>query len=164
LITPGHRATFFTIGWKAELHPSLMNSIVDSGCEVGNHTSSHKPLKHVSYKQVENELERTDGILEKSVSGTKWFRPPGGCLSWPLFLYLWRRGVKSSPVLWSIWVPDEDRKSEVEILQELAAAAPRSGDIILLHDDHPTIVRALPAVLDLLDQHNLRSVPLSELV
>jgi peptidoglycan/xylan/chitin deacetylase (PgdA/CDA1 family) len=164
LTARGHRATFFVLGRKAESYPSLVNLIVDSGCEVGNHSYSHTRLTRVSYAQVADEVERTDRILESAVAGPSWFRPPGGGLSWRLVLCLRRRGTKASPVLWSVCVPHEHRKSEGEILNSLRMATPSSGDIVLLHDDHPTIVEALPAILDLLDENGLRSVPVSELL
>ena len=164
LTARGHRATFFVVGQRAESCPALVKEIVDSGCEVGNHTYSHLPLSRVSYNQLASEVERTDRILNRNVAGPSWFRPPGGGLSWRLLLYLWRRRIKASPVLWSICVPHEHRKSHAEILDILRTAAPGPGDIVLLHDDHRTIVHVLPAILDLLDERKLRSVSLSELL
>jgi peptidoglycan-N-acetylglucosamine deacetylase len=164
LTTRGHRATFFVLGRKAESHPLLVHSIVANGCEVGNHGYSHTSLGRVSYADVADEVERTDRILEKSGAGLSWFRPPGGGLSWRLFLYLWRRGTKTSPILWSVCIPHEHRKSQAELLETLKTSTPSAGDIVLLHDDHPGIVGALPAILDLLDERGLRSVPLSELL
>jgi len=164
LTARGHRATFFVVGRRAESYPSLVNLIVDSGCEVGNHSYSHTRLTRVSYAEVADELARTDRILEGTGAGPSWFRPPGGELSWRLMLCLRRRGVKASPVLWSVCVPHEHRKSQREILDVLQTSRPSSGDIVLLHDDHPTIVEALPSILDLLDQSGLRSVSLTELL
>ncbi len=164
LVARGHRATFFVVGQRAESVPGLIHSIVESGCEVGNHGYSHRSLRRISYTEVAEEVERTDRILQRSVSIPSWFRPPGGALSWPLFLYLWRRRVKACPVLWSVCVPHEHRKSGREIAEILGTAAPSAGDIVLLHDDHPSIVEALPVILDLLDERGLRSVSLSELL
>lgn len=159
-----HRATFFVIGERAESFPSLVKTIVESGCEIGNHGYSHKSLRRISYAQVANEVDRTDRVLQRTVEVPSWFRPPGGGLSWPVFMHLWRRGVKASPVLWSVCIPHEHRKSQHEIVENLRSAALSAGDIILLHDDHPTIVEALPVILDLLDESGLRSVSLSELL
>jgi|SRR3974390_617197 len=164
LAARGHRATFFVLGRRAESHPSLVSSIVESGCEVANHTYSHTLLKRVSYDQIADEVERTERILGKTVVEPSWFRPPGGGLSWKVFLYLRRRRMRTSPVLWSVCVPHEHRKSRGEILDTLRRSIPSPGDIVLLHDDHPTIVEALPSILDLLDERGLRSVSLSELL
>jgi peptidoglycan-N-acetylglucosamine deacetylase len=159
----GHRATFFVIGQKAELHPSLVRSIVSSGCEVGNHSYSHARVSSGTYVQIAEEVERCDRVLTNTVGGASWFRPPGGRLSWRLLLYL-RRSGRTSPVLWSVCIPQEHRKSKSEILETLRSAAPIAGDIILLHDDHPNIPEALPSILDLLDERGLRSVPVGELL
>jgi len=164
LTARGHRATFFVLGSRAELHPTLVDSIVDSGCEVANHSYSHQNCARASYAQVVREIERTDRVLTRTVAGPTWFRPPGGVLSWRLFLYLWRRRTKASPVLWSVCVPHEHRKSQAEIVEILRTARPSPGDVLLLHDDNPTIVQALPAILDLLEERGLRSVPFSQLL
>ena len=160
----GHRATFFVVGRRAELNPALLHSIADSGCEVANHSYSHPRFSEISYAQVAEEVRRTDQVLANTVPSPSWFRPPGGRLSWRLFLYLWRRGAKASPVLWSVSIPHEHRKTHKEIVDLLRQSTPSAGDIVLLHDDHPTIVEAIPAILDLLDECGLRSVPVSELL
>jgi peptidoglycan/xylan/chitin deacetylase (PgdA/CDA1 family) len=164
LTARGHRATFFVLGRNAESHPSLIDLIVQNGSEVANHSYSHTLSSGLSYAQMVDEVERTDRILQRVVCGQSWFRPPRGNLSWRLFVYLRRRRVKSSPVLWSVCIPHEHRKSDHEILEALRTAVPSAGDIILLHDDHATIVEALPAILDLLEERGLRSVPMSELL
>jgi peptidoglycan-N-acetylglucosamine deacetylase len=164
LAARGHRATFFVLGQNAESHPGLISSIIDSGCEVGNHSYSHVHLSRVRYAQIGDEVGRTERVLQKNIAGPSWFRPPGGILSWRLFLYLWRRGIRRSPVLWSVHVPHEHKKSSSEILDILRMASPTAGDIVLLHDDYPAIVDVLPAILDLLDERGLRSVPISELI
>lgn len=164
LAARGHRATFFVLGRNAELHPELISSIVESGCEIGNHSYSHVHLSRVPYAQVADEVDRTERVLQKTIAGPSWFRPPAGVLSWHLFRYLWRRGIRRSPVLWSVHVPHEHRKSQSEILDILKMTPPTAGDIVLLHDDYPTIVSVLPAILDLLDELGLRSVSISELL
>lgn len=160
----GHRATFFVIGRKAEQRPQLVRTIISNGFEIGNHTYSHKLLSSSGYIEIADEVNRTDDILKKTVPGPTWFRPPGGQLSWKLLAYLWRRGRRRSPVLWSICIPQENRKSKEEIVQLLNAAEPSAGDIILLHDDHPVILEALPSILELIEGRGLRSVSLSELL
>lgn len=164
LTARGHQATFFLMGRKAELRPGLINSIIESGCEVGNHFYTHAIPKRLSYSQVKQQLDRTDRILHRSAGEPSWVRPPGGRISWPLLWHLQCRKVRSAVILWSVFVPSENQKSAKEITDTLRADALTAGDIVLLHDDRTAIVDALPGILDLLDERGLHSVCLTELL
>src|ERR1700740_2970155 len=59
-----HRATFFVVGKRAQSFPSLVQAILKSGCEVGNHGYSHTCLNRVSYAKVADEVERKDRVLQ----------------------------------------------------------------------------------------------------
>lgn len=163
LAARGHRGTFFVLGNRAEAHPELIRAIAGSGSEVGNHTYSHRRVNQLSRAELAEEIERTDRLLRPD-GGVSWFRPPTGRLSLPLFLYLWRRGRRVAPVLWSVLVPREHRRTAAEIVSVLETSGIREGDIVLLHDDNQALPEALPRILDLLDKRGLRSVPVDELL
>lgn len=160
----GHKATFFVLGRAAEAYPGLLDCIKEGGCEIGNHSYSHVVMSQLSHAQINAEVERTDRVLGRSIDDPSWFRPPGGRLSWNLVLYLRRRRFKTTPILWSVCVPHEHKKSPKELVDVMRAAVIVPGDIVLLHDDYPTIATALPLILDLLEERGLRSVSLSELL
>ncbi len=163
LVSRGHAATFFAIGERAAAEPELIRRIEASGCEVANHTYSHANVGALSYHQIREEIERTDQILAGNRGAALRFRPPQGHLSVPLLAYLWKRGTRVAPVLWSVCVPREHRKSPDEIVAGLIAADIAAGDIVLLHDDNQRIVSALPAILDHLESRGLRSVPVNQI-
>lgn len=120
-------------------------------------------LTRLSYRGIQREIERAEQVIKGSTDKPLRFRPPGGLLSFALLAYLWRRGPAAAPVLWSVCVPREYRKSADEIVTALEAARPVTGDIILLHDDNPKLVDALPRILDHLEAQGLHSVPIDEL-
>lgn len=113
----GHRATFFIIGQRAEANPGIVDRIVRSGCEIGNHTYSHAAVTSLSYRKIQEEIERTERAVSAVIRHPLPFRPPKGLVSLPLLAYLWRQKPRGAPILWSVCVPRGHRKSVDEIVQ-----------------------------------------------
>jgi polysaccharide deacetylase family protein (PEP-CTERM system associated) len=69
--------TFFTLGWVAERHPSLVRRIVAGGHELGSHGWSHRKVTTLTRDEFRDELRRSKAVLEE-VSGTsvRGFRAP----------------------------------------------------------------------------------------
>ena len=72
----GARGTFFTLGWVAERHPSLVRRIADAGHEVGSHTWWHR--KVTSQTAVEFREEIDGGIHGETKTLVELFLPSGG--------------------------------------------------------------------------------------
>ncbi len=159
-----HAATFFAIGREAERHPEILESILRSGSELGNHLFTHCRLRETPYRRVIGEIERTDEILKK-ITGAEpaWFRPPCGDLTLRVCFYLWRRSRRKQPVLWSVYIPHEHLENSTGALKILEEAQIAPGDIVLLHDDNPEVVSVLCGLLDMLEARGLRSVTLTNL-
>ena len=70
-------ATFFTLGYIAELYPELIEKIVSEGHEIASHSFSHYDLRKISKVQIEFDLKKSISSLEK-ISGEKiiGFRAP----------------------------------------------------------------------------------------
>jgi len=158
-------ATFFVVGERAEAEPNIVRSMVDQGCEVGNHSYSHPFLHRMSAADMELEIGRTNKIIEEITgSAPKYFRPPYGGLSVRLWWHL-RRAHSQPPLLWSAATRGyEYDRTERQIVQDLVDAQLSAGDILLLHDAHPPTVSALPAILDLCHGRNLAPVTVSSLL
>jgi peptidoglycan/xylan/chitin deacetylase (PgdA/CDA1 family) len=75
----GIKATFFLQGSHAERYPDLVRRIRDEGHVIGNHSYSHPHFRDLSPQQAEDEIVRTNRILEQ-ITGTKpvLFRYPFG--------------------------------------------------------------------------------------
>jgi peptidoglycan/xylan/chitin deacetylase (PgdA/CDA1 family) len=73
------QATFFVIGQYAAREPELLREMAAAGHVIGNHTWTHPNMAQASVPQNREELERTNGELER-ILGAKatLFRPPFG--------------------------------------------------------------------------------------
>ena len=60
-------ATFFVIGVNATLYSDALNEIVKYGCEIGNHTFTHKNLKSSSKQDVIEELSKCEKSIKKVI-------------------------------------------------------------------------------------------------
>jgi polysaccharide deacetylase family protein (PEP-CTERM system associated) len=65
----GVKGTFFTLGWIAEQHPSVIRRIVDSGHELASHGYEHTRISALSIDSFRQDVVRTKKMLE-DVSGT----------------------------------------------------------------------------------------------
>jgi polysaccharide deacetylase family protein (PEP-CTERM system associated) len=60
----GARATFFTLGWIAERHPSIVREIVDAGHELASHGFSHLRATEQSPAEFARDITRAKKLLE----------------------------------------------------------------------------------------------------
>ena len=65
----GIKATFFTLGWVAERHRSLIHRIVENGHELASHGYEHTRADQQDRNAFRADVRRTKGILE-DVSAT----------------------------------------------------------------------------------------------
>jgi len=60
----GVSATFFTLGWIAERHKTMVRRIVDAGHELASHGYDHRRVDRMDPAAFREDLRRTRGILE----------------------------------------------------------------------------------------------------
>ena len=58
------KATFFTLGWIAERHPSMIERIVSSGHELASHGWEHKRVTKQDRESFREDITRTRALLE----------------------------------------------------------------------------------------------------
>lgn len=157
LADAGARGTFFVVGERAEQYPRLIRRIADEGHELGNHTWTHSEPSQTSAARFLEEVERT-GRLIQDLTGRecRLTRPPKGSLTIGKALGLWRQ--RQTIALWNIDPKDFSMPDDSAMSNWLSGYRPRSGDIVLLHDNHS---RAAIAVEQLVENHALRFVTLS---
>jgi peptidoglycan/xylan/chitin deacetylase (PgdA/CDA1 family) len=140
------RGTFFVVGERAARYRGLVDQIVARGHALGNHSFSHHRFEHLSLTRQLDEVQRTEDLLAKLERSDvpHPFRPPHGRASLRLLLTLGWRGYDT--VFWSIDSKDyaHDAARSISLLKRHARV---DGDIVLMHDDHPTV---LPTLGDLL--------------
>lgn len=126
------RATFFMLGRHAQQRPELVRAVVDSGHVVGNHTYSHRVLALSSPRTIAAEIDRTQKILVDAGAPTpRFFRAPRG-FQGPLVRHVLKRR-RLTLVGWTRGAWDSERRT-ARAIADAAAANPRDGDILLLHD------------------------------
>lgn len=69
----GARCTFFTLGWIAERHKSMVRKMIDAGHELASHGYSHVRATAQTSDEFRGDIRRTKAILEdiggKTVNG-----------------------------------------------------------------------------------------------
>ncbi|MEO0418070.1 MAG: XrtA system polysaccharide deacetylase [Pseudomonadota bacterium] len=66
----GVKATFFTLGWVAERHPTLMQRIAEAGHEIASHGYDHARVFTFDRSQFAEDIRKARAILEDT-SGSK---------------------------------------------------------------------------------------------
>jgi peptidoglycan/xylan/chitin deacetylase (PgdA/CDA1 family) len=134
LDTHSAKGTFFVTGINASKYPSIVREIADRGHEVANHTYSHPKQYLSSPKELYQEINSTNDLLEQ-ISGQKpaSFRPPYGIISPFLFSVCSKLHLKI--ILWNINSKDYNRMQSDRIANRVIKKI-NKGSIILFHDCH----------------------------
>src|SRR5262245_4814383 len=170
LASTRHRATFFVLGAKARRHPDVVREIHAAGHTIGLHGDRHDRLHAFRMPwRVHDELVRAARAVEDATGvRPRFFRPPLGHTSIST-----TRGVRRAGMIvvgWSARGLDGIRRRTPEAVVARVARSVPDGAIVMLHDasEHddfePASVRALPALLRLLDDRGLTSVGLDTLL
>jgi len=165
----GIKLTFFLVGREVELHPDLARREVAEGHAVGNHTWDHPLLIRETAAEDIAEIKRCQDQVE-SVCGrrTRLFRPPWGLWDEDAFVEAERLGYRM--ILWTVGVEHHSAKTPEAMAQRVLDEV-RPGAIILAHDGEPNgpidrskTMKALPLIIDRLQEQGYRFVTLPELL
>jgi cellulose synthase/poly-beta-1,6-N-acetylglucosamine synthase-like glycosyltransferase/peptidoglycan/xylan/chitin deacetylase (PgdA/CDA1 family)/spore germination protein YaaH len=167
-------ATFFVIGYAADVHPELLRRMWREGHEIGNHTFTHPDISTVSRRQLELELTSTERLLESAVGRRSLlFRAPYSEDTEPetpdqveplvttSALGYYAIGMRVDPKDWM-------RPGADQIVRRTLDQARRGqGRIVLLHDgggDRTQTIAALPRVIRGLREAGFTLVTVSRLL
>ncbi|MFI6507311.1 polysaccharide deacetylase family protein [Streptosporangium sp. NPDC050855] len=155
------RASFFVVGrMVSEEDEAVLRRMVAEGHELGNHTWNHPQLTRLDPGEVREELGRTQWLVKRVTGVTMGLmRPPYG-LTGP-WVAAESRHLGLAQILWNVDTRDWHDRDVSVVAHRAAGAGP--GSIVLLHDIHPSTVRAVPRLLDDLAGRGYRFVTLSEL-
>ena len=154
----GVRATFFTVGENAEKNPENIKRKVALGCEIGNHTYSHK---RYGDDVKATEIVKCSDTLEK-ITGSRptVFRATGGITSHLIKNTCKKQGM--SLYYWTIDTEDWKTRNSKKIIK--AAMQAKDGDIILMHDIYQPTAKAVKKIIPRLLKKGYQFVTVSELV
>jgi len=165
------KVTFFLLGKNVERYPDTTRRIVKEGHAIGNHTYDHPYLLIQSKSHIKYEIKKAEqSIFEAANTKTHLFRSPYGVdNSW---VYHFAKEIGYVTIEWTVTghngrkevTPDKIVKN---ILDEV-----ENGAIILLHDgnrlikgyDRSQTVKALPAIIELLQQKGYQFVTVPQLL
>ena len=158
-------ATFFVVGQNVDNYGAAFKAILDSGCEIGNHTYTHKNVSHMSESEIRREIEATEEAVARVCDRRLCLlRPPEGSLGAPLERVSVEKGY--DVILWSIdtldWAHTPSDMIVSKVLDSLCG-----GDIILMHDyvsGNNTTCDALRKLIPELKSRGYEFVTVSELI
>lgn len=155
----GVRATFFLVGKQIGYYPDLVVRLQQEGHEIGNHTQSHRSLRHLPEEEQRAEIVSVQDALRKLGVACRYIRPPYG--NYDAATVDIARAEGADIMLWSIDSMDWSRKARIETMKTLFAGQKLRG-IFLFHDTHAQTVDAMPQILDRLKAEGCRFVTVSE--
>lgn len=151
------KATFFVVGSRVEGRENVLKRMDKLGCQVGNHTWSHKDLTKISKDEATREIEKTNDVVEAAIGKrTKLVRPPYGAQA------RLKEIVKYPMILWSVDTEDWKTKNPQATFEE-AIKITKSGNILLFHDIYPTTVEAVEKIVPALIDKGYKLVTVSEM-
>lgn len=157
----GIKATFFTVGQKAEEYPELLRREAMSDHQVACHTYSHDNLVCLSKHEMENEVTYWEENIDRIVGhGSRYLRPPGGDFNADTISMLRRRGYVLA--LWSV-NPGDWRSPPPKSIVSYVMNRVHPGAVILMHDDGMNTIRALPTIIKHLKKLGYRFVTLEQM-
>lgn len=72
------KATFFTMGWIAEFHPSIIKKISDKGHNIGLHSYSHQKVSSLTEQEFNKDLKKNIDVIEETIGNkVTSYRAPG---------------------------------------------------------------------------------------
>jgi peptidoglycan/xylan/chitin deacetylase (PgdA/CDA1 family) len=150
----GLRATFYLVGEQVAKLPALAAEIAAAGHEIGIHGFRHTLLLRRSPASLRDDLDRAGAVIGEATGVSSFsYRPPYGVFS---LAGLRLANARWSPLLWSHWGRDWEKRATPTSIAALATRELGPGAVILLHDSDAysveeswrQTVAALPAVLD----------------
>lgn len=151
-------ATFFMLGQKVASYKAEVQRMKELGCELGNHSYSHKDLAKLNVDGVKEQIDGTNNKISEIVgSGATVMRPPYGSIGGVM-----KENVGMPMILWNIDTLDwKTRDAKATIDQVMSKA--KDGDIILMHDIHSETIDAALELIPKLQEAGFQLVNVSEL-
>ncbi|HET9947202.1 MAG TPA: polysaccharide deacetylase family protein [Patescibacteria group bacterium] len=142
------QATFFLVGKNVPSAHEAALATVKGGYLIGNHSFTHSFLPNLSNASILDELSRTDNILQSiTYKPTLFFRPPYGGVNQYVISDAHELGLRI--FLWDVDPRDWSEPSTDDLVQRVVGAT-HNGSNILLHSNHLATVKALPRIIETL--------------
>jgi peptidoglycan-N-acetylglucosamine deacetylase len=155
-------ATFFVVGVRVRNSPELVQEMVADGDEVGNHTYDHQRLDGLSPHEIQKELLFDEiNIYRAAKINTTVMRPPGMQYDPKVLAVTKKLGYVT--VSWTVAAKDYLNQSP-QFIADTVLDRTENGSIILLHQDTPDTVKALPDIITGLRSRGYRFVTITTML
>ncbi|MGI4787309.1 MAG: polysaccharide deacetylase family protein [Janthinobacterium lividum] len=156
-------ATFFLVGMRVKQYPEVARLLARDGFELANHTYNHQDLPALKPHEIANELRLCDqDIFLATGLHTTLMRPPG--VQYNAKMLDVTKALGYVTVSWTVGAKDYDKDTNADFIKERILDRTAPGAIILLHQDTPATVAALPAIIDGLRAQGFRFVTVSQML
>jgi peptidoglycan/xylan/chitin deacetylase (PgdA/CDA1 family) len=160
--------TAFIVGNWLDQHPDWGKRLVDGGHELANHTYTHPTFARLDATQMADEISRCrDALLRSSGSNSHFFRPSGTAngTDMPLDMVMAAAGAAGYATVLGYDVdPSDYQNPGPAVVARRTINGLHPGAIVSLHFGHQGTIRALPAILDAIEQRGLTAVTASGLL
>lgn len=150
------KATFFCLGYKAQMYPGLINLLKEQGHSIGNHGFDHlSGWTTGTVRYVEN-FEKARYFIPSGL-----IRPPYGRLAPWQQKALIKKGFRI--VMWSLLSYDFDSRLTTGKIREVVLANVRPGAILVFHDKpslKAKVLNLLPDICAELSRQGYKFKPL----
>ncbi len=151
-------ATFFVVGNNAESYPEILQNILSSGSEIGNHTYHHANLTKADDDTIEKEISDVNRAV-KNATGEKatLIRPPYGAYDDNVMALL-----TEPVVLWDLDTEDWSSRNAQDIAEKVLSTV-KDGDIVLMHDIYDSTAEAVEIMVPKLKEMGYQIVSVSQM-
>lgn len=145
LESEGIVGSFFLIGQQItpETKPILERQLA-LGCEICNHSFTHRPMNEMSAEVIREEIEKTSDVIRDAVGiETLFFRPPYIALSDTMYANI------NMPFICGEDSRDWDDSTSAQDRIDRVLANVTDGTLVLMHDmkDNFKTLEALPVII-----------------
>lgn len=171
LKTHNVKATFFVIGKNVERYPDIARRIIKEGHVIGNHTYDHPYLLLQSKSHIKYEIQKAEqAIVAATNIRPHLFRSPYGVdNSW---IYHAAGEFGYVTIEWSVTGNNGGKEILPDKITKNILAKVKNGSIILLHDgdrlirgaNRRNIVKALPFIIESLQEKGYQFVTVPQLL
>ena len=152
-------ATFFDLGQLVDRFPDIVRREESIGCEVGNHSYSHKNMNILSDDEMQEEIRKSEAAFIKALGHkTVLFRAPYGNANLKV-----RENWEYPIIKWNVDSLDWKSRNKNKILNEVRKIRNLDNHIILLHSIYGTTADAVEVLVPELLNQGYQLVTVSEL-
>ncbi|KAJ4156491.1 hypothetical protein NW754_008125 [Fusarium falciforme] len=163
------KATFFVIGSQAVGQEAMLQSLIRSGCELGNHAMYDEPSRSLSTTMLTEQIHQVEEMLDASYAAVegasspapRYFRPGSGFFSTAMRQLVGRLGYRL--VLGNIY-PHDPQIPYANVNASHILSMLQPGGIIICHDRRSWTVPMLRKVLPEMKRRGYEVVTISELL